>query len=90
MGIELMSICHGVSSDDGEDAAQETLKTCLIQETSDSTASPAYHSVPDEGHPAGLSDKEQPFLHNTIISGENSPAKKRKWDAVDGSERGNR
>ncbi|XP_044055454.1 homeodomain-interacting protein kinase 3-like isoform X2 [Siniperca chuatsi] len=87
--VELMSVCQGLSSDDGEDVARATLKTSLIEETSNSTASPACHSVPDEGHPARLSGKEQPFLQSSSISGENSPAKKRKRDGVDDSECGN-
>lgn len=80
-----MSICQGLSSDNGEDVAQVTLIRHSMEETSDSTDS---HSFPDERHPVGLSGRQQPM--SVIISGENSPAKKRERDGADDSEGDNR
>lgn len=88
-----MSFCQDPSSDDDEEVALASLKTCPVEEVSDSPASPAsstYHSVPDETDRGGVSGREQSFLQSNVISRENSPANKRKRDGVDDSECGNR
>lgn len=76
-----MSICKSLSLDDGEDVAQ--LKMCVNEGTSNSTASLARDSVPNEGHPAGLSSEKQP--QSPDISGQNIQGKKRKRDGADES-----
>lgn len=76
--LDLISICQTPSLDNGEDVAQ------LNEESSISTVCPALHSVPDEGHPAGLSSEEQPQC--TDISGESGPTRKRKREDADDSD----
>ncbi|XP_035529983.1 homeodomain-interacting protein kinase 3-like [Morone saxatilis] len=80
---ELMSNCESGTFDDGEDGVCSTSKTIGV--TSISTANLAHHRGPEEGHPAGLSGREQPFLQSSIIR-----EKKRKRDAIDESECDNR
>ncbi|XP_042246975.1 homeodomain-interacting protein kinase 2-like isoform X1 [Thunnus maccoyii] len=78
---DLMSVCQSLSLDDGEDVAES--QTCVNDRTSNSTASPAQHSVTNEGHPAGLSGEKRP--QSPDISGESSQVKKRKRDGADKS-----
>lgn len=86
--MEMMSLCQGVTTDDGEEWAQAS----LVVEASDGPACPSsstYHSVPED-HSGGVSGMEQSILQSNIISMENSPANKRKRHGVDDSECGNR
>ncbi|XP_071352903.1 homeodomain-interacting protein kinase 3-like isoform X1 [Trachinotus anak] len=76
--IELMNACEDLSSDSGEDVAQTTTNTCLTEEATNSSASPAMPSVPCEAKPAAPSSNEH----------QNSPTK-RKRDAAADDECGN-
>lgn len=76
--MEVMCMCQDLSSGNTEEKAQMTLQTFLTEETSTSTAIPVIQNVPAEDDPGGLSSDEHPVPQRTIITGENSPTKKRK------------